>query len=219
MPVYQTQGIILKKKNFSEADRLLTILTLKKGKIVVIAKGTRRPISRKGGSLDIFNWCDLQIAAGANLDIVTEVQLIRSFQKIKSDLNKTSLAFTLCEMLDGLIAPNQPQALIFKDTLKAYMLLSNSKNIKNARLVLVYSQLKILESLGYFSIEAIKNGQVYQLINKLLKFQNFKDDNLFNNLEVTNLEHYVNGQIEQVLERKLQSRELQGHINNINFLN
>ena len=39
MATYKTKGIILRRSNFSEADRLITILTEDRGKIRVLAKG------------------------------------------------------------------------------------------------------------------------------------------------------------------------------------
>ena len=41
--VYQTEGIIIKRHKFGEADRLLTIFTADFGKVRAIAKGAMRP--------------------------------------------------------------------------------------------------------------------------------------------------------------------------------
>jgi len=47
----KVEGIILKRRNLGEADRILTVFTLHKGKLPVLAKGVRRPKSKKRGSL------------------------------------------------------------------------------------------------------------------------------------------------------------------------
>ena len=49
---FRTQAIILKRRDFGEADRLLTLVTPDYGKIDVIAKGARDPKSPFGASLD-----------------------------------------------------------------------------------------------------------------------------------------------------------------------
>ena len=49
----RTETIVLRHQVFGEADRLLTLLTPNHGKVRAIAKGVRRPSSRKTGHLDL----------------------------------------------------------------------------------------------------------------------------------------------------------------------
>ena len=70
MGTYKTRGIIIKRSNYSEADRILTIYTEKLGKIRVNAKGIRKIKSKLAGSLEPFCLTDFVIAEGRNLDIV-----------------------------------------------------------------------------------------------------------------------------------------------------
>ena len=53
--VYQTEGIGLRRSDFGESDRLLTVLTPERGKIRLIAKGARKPSSRKSGHVELFS--------------------------------------------------------------------------------------------------------------------------------------------------------------------
>ncbi len=39
--VYRTEGIVLRRTDFGEADRLLTVLTPDGGKLRLVAKGAR----------------------------------------------------------------------------------------------------------------------------------------------------------------------------------
>ncbi len=61
---FKTEGVIIAKKNFGEADRILTIFTRDHGKIGCIAKGVRRPRSKKAGHVELGNWCKFFIARG-----------------------------------------------------------------------------------------------------------------------------------------------------------
>ena len=110
---YKTEGVILKRINFGEADRILTILTKHYGKIRVRAPGIRRVISRKAPHLELFNHSNLFIAQGKNLDIVTEAQTINSFPKIRKDLNKIETAFYLVELVDKLCPERQENHEVF----------------------------------------------------------------------------------------------------------
>ena len=63
----RTETIVLRHQVFGEADRLLTLLTPNHGKVRAIAKGVRRPSSRKTGHLDLYMRSDVLLATGRNL--------------------------------------------------------------------------------------------------------------------------------------------------------
>ena len=55
MPSVTVEGLILKRANFGEADRMLTILTKNLGKISVVARGVRKITSRRAGNVELLN--------------------------------------------------------------------------------------------------------------------------------------------------------------------
>lgn len=110
---YKTEGIILKRINFGEADRLLTIYTKHLGKISALAKGVRRVTSRKGGNVEVFNQVSLFLAKGKNLDLVTEAQVINAFKIWRQDLKKVGLAYYFCELVDKLTPSRQANQAVF----------------------------------------------------------------------------------------------------------
>ena len=113
MSSYKTEGVILKRLNYGEADRILTIYTKYRGKIRAIAKGVRKITSRKGGNVELFNHCVLFLAEGRNLDIVTEAQVVSSFSRLSDDLEKTAAAFYLVELIDQLTPDGQVNRQVF----------------------------------------------------------------------------------------------------------
>src|SRR6266576_2179664 len=54
MPTYQADAVVLRRLDYGEADRILTLLTREHGKLAAIAKGSRRAKGRSGSSLDLF---------------------------------------------------------------------------------------------------------------------------------------------------------------------
>jgi len=118
--VYRAQAIILKRGDFFEADRLLTLYTLERGKMRAIAKGIRKPTSRKGGHLELFTHSQLLLAKGMNLDIITQAQTIEPFLPLREDLLRTSYACYVDELLDQITEENVPHPRLFyllRDTL------------------------------------------------------------------------------------------------------
>lgn len=98
--VYKTEAIVLDRKDFGEADRLLTLYTPGLGKVRAIAKGARRTTSRLSGHIELFTHTSLFLAAGRNLDIVTQSQLIHSHERLREDLWRAALGFHLLELVN-----------------------------------------------------------------------------------------------------------------------
>lgn len=151
MVTYRTKGIIIKKIDYGEADRILTIFTSGLGKISAIAKGVRKTTSKMGGYLELFNVVDLMLAEGKNLEIVTSVKTINNFTNLCGSLNKTCKAYYIIELLDKLTPDEYKDTRVFNLCVKTLMVL-NEKNINNSlqeNLVIQSSKLKLLVLLGF----------------------------------------------------------------------
>jgi len=97
--VYRREGIVLRSLDYSEADRILTIMT-PEGKLRALAKAVRRPTSRKSGHLETLNRVDLMLARGRNLDIITEAEALEEFG-LRGDLVRFSYASYFGELVDA----------------------------------------------------------------------------------------------------------------------
>jgi len=99
--VYRTEAVVLRHSDFGEADRLLTVYTPYMGKVRLLAKGIRKPRSRKAGHLETFTRTQLLVARGRNLDLITQAETIKPFVALRSDLWRLSHAFYMAELVDG----------------------------------------------------------------------------------------------------------------------
>ena len=77
------------RQNYSEADRILKLFTKHYGKVSIIAKGVRKPKSRKRGSLEVFGHIKFAASRGKNLDLMTEVEIIDSFELVRKSLKRS----------------------------------------------------------------------------------------------------------------------------------
>jgi len=100
---YATEAIVLKRTDLGEADRILTLFTPGKGKFHAVAKGTRRPISKLAGHVDLLCRSQLQLALGRNLDIVTQAEGRENFMHLRSDLWHMTCGFYLAELVDRFV--------------------------------------------------------------------------------------------------------------------
>lgn len=118
MRSYKTEGVVIKRTNFSEADRILTIFTKRHGKIKVLAKGVRRISSKRGPNIEVFNEVSVFIHHGKTFDILTEVELKNSFSQIRKNLDLVGLAFHVCELVDNLCPENEPHPQVFSNLIE-----------------------------------------------------------------------------------------------------
>jgi DNA repair protein RecO (recombination protein O) len=98
--VYKTEAIVLRTMDLGEADRVLTVLTPRLGKLRVIAKGVRRPRSRIGGALQPFSDVQLVLAVGRTFDVVTSSSLEDPHLGLRNDLHSTAAAWYVVELAD-----------------------------------------------------------------------------------------------------------------------
>ena len=110
---YSTEAIILKQSNLGEADRILTLFTPYKGKFSAIAKGIRRPISKKTGHLELLYHSQLQVAVGRNLDIVTQAQGLESFLHMRDELWHLTCGMYLTELVERFVEENTPHTDVY----------------------------------------------------------------------------------------------------------
>ncbi len=127
MPTYKTEGIIIKRTNFGEADKILTVLTRNRGKLKVLAKGIRRINSRRAGNVELFNQAVVFLAEGRTFKILTEARTVRSFPQLRTELTMSAAAFYLAELVDRLIPEEQTQPAVFELLSKALGRLNGEK--------------------------------------------------------------------------------------------
>jgi DNA repair protein RecO (recombination protein O) len=98
----RAEAIVIKRIDFGEADKILTLYTPFGGKVHAIAKGVRRPTSKLGGHVELFIHSQVLLAKGRNLDIVTQSETINAFRGLREDLRRTGYACYVAELLDRL---------------------------------------------------------------------------------------------------------------------
>lgn len=111
---YKTEGIILKRINYGEADRIITIYTKHYGKVRALAKGVRRITSRRSGNVELFNQAILFLHKGKKLDILTEAQVVQAFKSWRQNLKKVATAYYFCELVDRLTPEEQANQVVFQ---------------------------------------------------------------------------------------------------------
>ena len=122
----RTEAIILRRTNYGEADRVLSLLTPEYGKLSAIAKGVRKPKSKLAGGLELFATCDVTILRGrGEMGTISSARLVKFYGDILKDYERMQLAYELVRLVnratetvaepefyhllrDGLVYVNEP---------------------------------------------------------------------------------------------------------------
>jgi len=100
MAVYKADAIVIRSREYGEADRLVTLFAREKGKINALAKGVRKPTSSQRAGTQLFTYADFLLHQGKTLDTITQAQPRESFPHTWSDLDRTLAASGRAELLD-----------------------------------------------------------------------------------------------------------------------
>ena len=147
MPTYQADAIVLRRLDYGEADRILTLLTREHGKLAAIAKGARRSKARNGSSLDLFGRSRMMLAKGRNLDVVAQVERRGDVRHIAGDLRRTAYAGLVSEIADKVLEDRHPVDDVFE--LVAGTLDRLNDVNRSARVDAAWFVMRMLDLLGY----------------------------------------------------------------------
>ena len=101
VPTYRDEAVVLRTHKLGEADRIVTMLSRRHGKIRAVAKGVRRTGSKFGSRLEPFMVVDVQLSEGRSLDIVTQAESLGSYgADITHDYGKYTSASVMVETAD-----------------------------------------------------------------------------------------------------------------------
>lgn len=155
------EAIVLRHNDWGEADRFLFLFSRELGKIRAIAKGVRKPRSRKAGHLEPFTRVNLQLARGRDLYIITQAETVDAYQPVREEILLTTYAAYVVELIDRFTyeeGENRALYRLLTDTLARL-----SANL-DPDLVVRYYEMRLLDLLGFRPqlFECIRCGKEIQ---------------------------------------------------------
>lgn len=145
MKLYKTAAIIVRTRDYREADRLVTLFTRERGRVNAVAKGTRKPKSRKRGAIQLLTFGNFMLYEGRTLDTIAQCEITNSFQELRSDLDRLAYATYLAELTDGFVMDNEPNEELFLLLVTSLHLLGH---LEPEILVRAY-ELRLMDNVGF----------------------------------------------------------------------
>jgi DNA repair protein RecO (recombination protein O) len=150
---YKTEAVVLRSLRFGEADRVLHLYTLERGRIGALAKGIRKTKSRFGARLEPLSHVELVLhQGGGELQTVTGVELARSHRAAREDSYRLAVGLVGAEAMLRLFTEQERNPRAFQ-ALTRFLDLLDELPVRTDRpaldpLVLSF-QLKLLWLSGY----------------------------------------------------------------------
>jgi DNA repair protein RecO (recombination protein O) len=111
---YRTEAVVLRSLRFSEADRILHLYTLDRGRVGAIAKGVRKTKSRFGARLEPLSHVELMLHEGSGeLQTVTGADLVRSHRAVREDGYRLRVGLIGAEAMLRLFVEPEPSRRAF----------------------------------------------------------------------------------------------------------
>jgi len=143
---YRTEGVVLRRSDFGEADRLLTIMTPHRGKIRGLAKGVRKLKSRKAGHVELLMRTDFFLAVGRSLDIITQAQVIEPYRALREDMRRITYGYYMSELVDRFMGEAEQNPAVYRLLCNGLGWVCTTRDfMRTAR----YFELHLLECVGY----------------------------------------------------------------------
>jgi DNA repair protein RecO (recombination protein O) len=98
--IYKTEAVVLRSFRFGEADRVLHLYTLDRGRVGAVAKGVRKTKSRFGARLEPFSHVELLLHRGSGeLHTVTGASLVDAHRPAREDPYRLSVGLVGAEAM------------------------------------------------------------------------------------------------------------------------
>lgn len=174
----RTEGVVLKRRNINEADKLVTVLTKDKGKLQIKAPGVRKISSRRSPHIELLNRVNIALYI-RHAPLLTEAQVITDYSAIKQDLQKIGFAYHICEITDGFCAENQENEAVYDLLVITLDQLCQTDQPEN---LVKRFEFELLDLLGFATADLHKHAHfnMHAYIESLLE-KKLKSKNIFLN--------------------------------------
>ena len=113
----KTQGLVLRRYNYSENSLLVYFFTEALGKVKTLVKGAKKPKGRFFGKLELGAVVELMVNARprSDLHVLTDVALVETFEALRTDIQKFAHAMVILEVVESAFEVESPNPSFYGD--------------------------------------------------------------------------------------------------------
>jgi len=148
MSATKTLAFVLKTQDYRDTSVLGDFYTREHGRVRGIVKGIRDARARFGSTLEPFSLNEILFykrKRGGDLHLVTHVELVDDFPKVRGDLERLGTASYCLELLSELVEPEEAEPGLFELLKDTILFLSSGASPKRGARIF---EVKLLDILG-----------------------------------------------------------------------
>ncbi|MCL1843111.1 MAG: DNA repair protein RecO [Defluviitaleaceae bacterium] len=146
MKTLKARGLVLREYEAGEADKRLLLLCKNRGRLMVYARGARKPRSKFLAASQLFTYADFILAEGRGFYSVAQAEVIESFYNLRTDYDRICAAHQITEVCEKNLLENSNCDDVLLLALKSLSLLAKGK-FPPAQIIGVFL-LKFLDAYG-----------------------------------------------------------------------
>ncbi|MCL2048888.1 MAG: DNA repair protein RecO [Defluviitaleaceae bacterium] len=127
MKTIKVRGLVLKEYEAGEADKRLLLLCKGEGRLMVYARGARKPRSRFLAASQIFTYSDFILAQGKGFYSLTQADLLENFYNLRTDYDTLCAAHSIVEVCEKTLWEKSDCDKLLLLVLKSLSLLSKGR--------------------------------------------------------------------------------------------
>lgn len=143
----RSEAILLRRTDYGDADRVVTLLTAERGRVSLLARSARSSRRRFGAALEPFQVIEVAFADGpGELGTLREARVVRAFAALTADLTRMTVAGEAIERLRGILPEHHPEPRALAALADLFALLDEGRDVQTAA---VRFELRALSVLGH----------------------------------------------------------------------
>lgn len=204
--IIKLEGLIIKKKDINESDRLLTVVTTSLGKHSIIIKGINKSKKRDKTSSDVFSYSKfIAYKKGENF-IANTVDSLEVFENIKKDIDKISMGLYMCSILNESLNFGERNSRIYDLALKSFRYLNKEEDINKNWILLLFFFYKILVEQGVNFI--LEKGSYFSIENSCISETKYENFILLNPIQERIIRKIYLKKVRELLEENISRKDI-----------
>ncbi len=136
MKFIKTKGLIIKKVDFGEGDRIITVFSENFGKIDLLVKGIRKSKKRDQSSVDLLTLSNFTFYKKGDSFILNTIDSIDFFYDLKKDIEKLEIVSYILSIINEIVLPGERKKEFFQRIEKALYFIIKNDSYNNLIMVL-----------------------------------------------------------------------------------
>ena len=147
MPALSTPALVIRRSDYSEYDRMVTLFSPVHGRIDAIARGCRKAKSPLLNACEPFTSGEFQLYQKGERFSIEQCQISESFYELRTDYDRLQHGVYWLKLLDACVMPDVPMGDLFLIALRALAHLNYSD--LPAELLTMAFEMHLMAQLGY----------------------------------------------------------------------